>query len=130
MFFADISIYLQSNRIESNNNQILFTKIIMKHLIKLSLLLLAILLPASATAYNFIVNGIYYKINGINAIVTYGTNKYSGDISIPSTVNYNGKTYSVTSIGERAFWFCDGMTKVTIPNSVTSIGGSAFRGCI
>ena len=37
---------------------------------------------------------------------------------------------SVTSIGGSAFSGCSGLTSVTIPNSVTSIGGSAFSGCI
>ena len=36
---------------------------------------------------------------------------------------------SVTSIGVGAFRDCSGLTSVTIPNSVTSIGGVAFRGC-
>ncbi len=36
---------------------------------------------------------------------------------------------SVTSIGERAFYYCKGLTSVTIPNSVTSIGNQAFYGC-
>ncbi|MBR5323363.1 MAG: leucine-rich repeat domain-containing protein [Muribaculaceae bacterium] len=57
------------------------------------------------------------------------TNEYEGDISIPSSVSYNGKTYSVTSIGEDAFWDCDALTSVTIPNSVTSIENNAFRDC-
>ena len=37
---------------------------------------------------------------------------------------------SVTRIGESAFFDCRGLTSVTIPNSVTSIGGSAFGWCI
>ena len=36
---------------------------------------------------------------------------------------------SVTSIGNYAFYDCDGLTSVTIPNSVTSIGDNAFYGC-
>ena len=36
---------------------------------------------------------------------------------------------SVTTIGDRAFYYCSGLTSVTIPNSVTTIGNSAFYGC-
>ena len=36
---------------------------------------------------------------------------------------------SVTSIGDSAFSFCIALTEVTIPQSVTSIGDSAFVGC-
>ena len=49
----------------------------------------------------------------------------SGAITIPSEID--GK--SVTSIGEKAFWGCTGLTSVTIPNSVTSIGDGAFLEC-
>ena len=107
----------------------------MKHLYSLSLLLLALLIPATALAHDFYVNGIYYNINGNEATVTYqGTNSwnhntYSGDVTIPATVTYGGTTYSVTSIGDNAFYNCSDLTSVTIPNSVTSIGKSAFKNC-
>ena len=57
------------------------------------------------------------------------SNEYSGDIVIPQTVYYNGKSYPVTSIGGSAFYGCSGLTSITIPNSVTSIGAYAFYGC-
>ena len=56
------------------------------------------------------------------------SNEYSGNVIIPSSVVYNGNTYSVTSIGNETFFNCS-LTSVTIPNSVTSIGSSAFEGC-
>lgn len=101
----------------------------MKRIIQLSLLLLAILLPATAAAYDFEVDGIYYNINGSDATVTSGDYGYAGDITIPETVTYNGMTYSVTGIGYMAFYNCSSLTSVTIGNSVTSIGDNAFSKC-
>ena len=37
--------------------------------------------------------------------------------------------YSVTSIGDSAFYGCTGLTGITIPGSVTSIGSEAFYDC-
>ena len=54
---------------------------------------------------------------------------YTGEVVIPESVAYNGKTYSVTSIGNYAFADCSSLTSITIPSSVTSIGFEAFLGC-
>ena len=59
--------------------------------------------------------------SGLQAVPT----STSGAITIPSTLG--GKP--VTSIGDRAFYNCSGLTSVTIPNSVTNIGDRAFYGC-
>ena len=56
-------------------------------------------------------------------------NPYNGDIVIPSTVTYDGTTYTVTSISKDAFAGCSGITSVIIPNSVKSIGDNAFANC-
>ena len=69
----------------------------------------------------------YFPSN--NAVVFDCYESKSGDLIITSTISYNGTTYSVTSIGDRAFYYCSGLTSVAIPNSVTSIGESAFYGC-
>ncbi len=57
------------------------------------------------------------------------SNEYIGNVVIPKSVKYNGKTYPVTSINYSAFSGCSGLTSVTIPNGVTSILDAAFSGC-
>ena len=106
----------------------------MKHLniFKRALLALLILCSSSVWAYDFEVDGIYYNITDATnktVKVTNGENKYTGNVIIPSTVTSNSVTYSVTSIGDYAFYDCTGLTSIEIPNSVTSIGKGAFRGC-
>ena len=54
---------------------------------------------------------------------------YAGNVVIPESVTYEGKTYPVTSIHLSAFYGCSGLTEVTIGSNVTSIGQSAFYGC-
>ena len=54
---------------------------------------------------------------------------YSGSVVIPKSVEYNGISYSVTSIGEYAFYNCSGLISVTIPQSITSIKHHAFYAC-
>ena len=58
---------------------------------------------ATASAYDFEVNGIFYNKNDGNTVsVTYKNynyNSYDGAVTIPTSVTYYGKTYSVTSIG-------------------------------
>ena len=110
----------------------------MKRLLSLTTLLL---LTVASFAHDFEVDGIYYKITSSTSTpptvsVSYrGTydyeysNEYTGSVTIPETVTYSGKTYTVTSIGDDAFSYCSGLTSVTIPSSVTSIDMYAFRGC-
>ena len=94
----------------------------------LTTLILSVFFSISALAYDVEVDGIYYDISETAATVARGRD-YSGMIVIPESITYNNSKYSVTSIGARAFDSCNGLTSVTIPNSVTSIGDYAFTIC-
>ena len=102
--------------------------------LKSMMVALGVLLSLNAHAYvafDACVDGIYYDLDtsAKTASVRSGYNKYTGSVYIPSSFNYNGSNYSVTSIGISAFYGCSGLTSITIPNSVTSIGERAFHGC-
>lgn len=51
------------------------------------------------------------------------------DVVIPETTVINGTEYTVTRINYDAFYYCESLTSVSIPNTVTEIGSSAFQGC-
>ena len=92
-----------------------------------------------AMAYDAEVDGIYYNLNtdAKTAKVTYqgasyatsAATYYTGDVTIPSTIEVDGTTYTVTAIGERAFYYCSSVTSVTMPSSITAIEGVAFQHC-
>lgn len=57
---------------------------------------------------------------------------YSGDetnLKIPETVVYDNKTYTITGIGNSAFYNQDYLVSVDIPNTIKTIGDSAFDNC-
>ena len=93
------------------------------------------MLSLNAMAYDFSYTyqgkTLYYYITSSNTVcVTYYNYNYvSGAVVIPSSVTNSGTTYSVTSIGNSAFYNCSSLTSVTIPNSVTSIGEVVFYNC-
>lgn len=71
----------------------------------------------------------YKVINTENPAVQVGAadDNISGSITIPDKIEYEGKEYSVTAIGEGAFKECAGLTSVIIPNTVASIGKNALH---
>lgn len=97
-------------------------------------ILLCVLNSINLFAIDFEVNGIYYKsyANTNNCLVTCKERMkptYSGDIVIPSYVEYDGITYKVVTIGQYAFYSSNQLSSVTIPNTVTLIDTYAFMGC-
>jgi len=89
-----------------------------------------------AMAYDCEVDGIYYcrisatELEVANKVFSdQNRTAYTGAITIPAQVTYNGKTFNVVSIGDYAFRDCSSLTSVTIPNSITAIKSYAFYGC-
>lgn len=120
-------------------------------------LTLGLFATMTAQAYDFEKDGIFYNVTSLEDLTVEVTNEgelynhYSGDITVPETVEWNERTFTVTAIGDdafsqsditsinmpssitriehTAFSHCEQLDSIAIPDSVTYIGGQAFRGC-
>ena len=114
----------------------------MKRTFIFSVLAMAVMMFCqSAFAYDYYVNGIYYRkvtqqLPGGGCGETYlivvnddYQNTYSGDVVIPETETINGETYRVRYIGSEAFYGCVNLTSVTLPNTIVNIGFHSFAEC-
>ena len=93
--------------------------------------LIALLLSLAASAA-VQYDGLWYNLNtndNTAEVVSSQGSQYSGNISIPTWAYYQNTSYKVTSIGNSAFEGCVDVTSVSIPSSVTSIGNGAFWQC-
>lgn len=77
------------------------------------------------------IDGIWYKLSGDEATVIAAPateTQYAGNLTIPSTVNYEGKAYTVTTLGESCFADNTNITNVDMPATLTTIEDNAFNG--
>ena len=83
-------------------------------------------------ALKFKVNGITYEVTSTQEltlkVVESNNYDYYGDVVIPENVKYNGKTFTVTAIGDYTFVECSRVTSLSIPKTVESIGIQLFNG--
>lgn len=101
---------------------------------KLISIIVFILCSISAEAYDFKAEGYYFSIiEGANEVYIYPGHaarqkSYSGDITIPETVNDNGVVYTVVGIGSYAF-SNSSITSISMPNTIRFIDDCAFLSC-
>lgn len=87
----------------------------------------------AADTLSFTIDDIQYTIdeNDSTAVSVTGTTGYGDennkkDLVLPETVEHNGVTYTVTSIGKGAFARKNGLNSIVIPNTVVLIAEGAF----
>lgn len=103
----------------------------MKKQLRITLLALCMMVTTAFYSAAFTVDGITYGVlSADNATVEVKSGNYSGDIVIPEKVTDGGVEYTVTAIGNSAFYYCYSITSITMPNTITSIGESAFEVCV
>lgn len=78
-------------------------------------------IPESEGSQNVLVT--WNRIN-CNSIVDYVrlTSKYTGAVNVPSTIDHNGVTYTVTGADDNAFYHCNGITSLVLQEGMTRWG--------
>ena len=108
------------------------TSSLFKGFVMLVVLMLMTTSSAMAQEAKFeVIDGFRYLLDSDTktaTLVPKTDGKYSGDIIIPEKVKGNdGVEYVVASLGASCFEGCTGLTSITIPSSVTSLGGNCFE---
>ena len=103
-----------------------------KNSLKVALASLCMCFGLDAGAQIFQYDGLSYDImseEDKTVSLTYGDSYYKGDIVIPATVQYLENEYKVLEVGYLAFENCWGVTSVTFPEGLKSIGINSFTNC-
>lgn len=98
---------------------------------KVFITIISTFLPLMASAAVEI-GGIWYILNDNDhtaEVVAFQGSQYTGDFSISYHVYYQNTEYKVTSIGNSAFEGCIDMTSISLPSSLENIGNGAFWQC-
>ena len=108
----------------------------MKSAFTLRILLLSLLLCTTwslSRAYDFAKNGLYYAITDAEhryiEVSQHSDYLTLTEIEVPETVTFLGETYTVTGIGNQAFFDCSNLSSLSLPQTIQSIGDKAFFQC-
>ena len=71
----------------------------------------------------------FLKHKGHLVVSGYDKDGFKGVAKIVARITYKGNTCEVLKIGYRAFYDCQSLTTLTIPNSITYIEAYAFQAC-
>ncbi len=75
------------------------------------------------------IDEIIYELSPCDKLAMVVRGECSGVVAIPASVEYNGVNYTVVAIGDKAFYGCDSLVKIVLPDTVTNIKSGAFWGC-
>lgn len=109
-----------------------------QNLFKTLFLLLGASSALSAVAYDVHVGDGYYNLDKSTgtAALTYlefystaNAKAYVGDVVIPATFEFEGTTYTVTSVDSRTFYECRELTSLELPAPIVEIRNNAFFNC-
>lgn len=67
--------------------------------------------------------------HAVKAWPYYDGHRPKGRVEIPSAVAWRGTARQVVEVGSNAFYRCDSLTEVVLPQGCRSIGSQAFCGC-
>ncbi|MDE5896150.1 MAG: leucine-rich repeat domain-containing protein, partial [Muribaculum intestinale] len=93
---------------------------------KKSLLAVVLMVMAAIHAYAFTVDGLNYSASGTVATLTGATSKSITKLTIPATVTYGGKTYTVDHISGNAFHNYTSLRELVIEDSDTRIASDQY----
>ncbi len=76
------------------------------------------------------IEGLKFILNKETLEAKLSANNYSDtEFTVPSTVEHEGKTYTVTSLNGSCFYNCTNIEKITLPRTITTIGSNCFGNC-
>lgn len=92
--------------------------------------------PLKIITFNATSNGVEYKYetivpltNFVRVVSVTPAEQLTGEVVIPSTVNYDGINYVVSQIGKSAFEGCSSLESFNMQASISKLGEGCFRNC-